>query len=558
MLALAIWGVAYAIMAFKGTSGQMADGSAEVTKGIEDMGSGANEALANLGESLDLGSLLDSLGSKIGEKIRNFDLGEAIHGMIQSVAAKAVNFMQDAIDIGTNLIDGISTAISKPDNVAKIKGCIVELGKALLESFKLFFGIHSPSTVMQEQGGFILDGLFTGLKEFPGKVAEWVSGLGESILGGVQSFFGGVVEKGTGLASKLGEGIQNGKAKVAKKASELGEAALNKVNKAKEWSKQALSSANSYGAKLSESKNPIQKAAGAMITGATNQIMTTAGIFQGASRDAASRFSSAIQAGRGPAAAAGSAMVAGAKSAFSGIVSSFYSYGIDAANGFKNGISNMISSIAAKAAELVRRAKTAAKNEQHSNSPSKDFMEYGNWAAEGYAIGMTNRKSTRLVEGNARKMVDIAKSAASSMPFGIGSMYLDSNPAMSSLAYAMSQISDSMDDTLGSDLMIRPVIDMSNVNSSASIISALFGDKKMAASMDVVQSAQNDFDRTMYNRMNAMSFKSIDKLSNSINAMNGIMNSRSLNNYINIDGSADPEAFPDGLIRSFRLNARTV
>ena len=59
--------------------------------------------------------------------------------------------------------------------------------------------------------------------------------------------------------------------------------------------------------------------------------------------------------------------------------------------------------------------------------------------------------------------------------------------------------------------------------------------------------------------------KENDKLANGINTltktlsgMTDSMNSRSLNNYITIDGSNDPEAFADGLIRSFRLNARTV
>ena len=50
----------------------------------------------------------------------------------------------------------------------------------------------------------------------------------------------------------------------------------------------------------------------------------------------------------------------------------------------------------------------------------------------------------------------------------------------------------------------------------------------------------------------------IAKLANKIDSMTDTMNSRSLNNYITIDGSSDLEAFADGLIRSFRLNARTV
>ena len=50
----------------------------------------------------------------------------------------------------------------------------------------------------------------------------------------------------------------------------------------------------------------------------------------------------------------------------------------------------------------------------------------------------------------------------------------------------------------------------------------------------------------------------LNYLTKSLNSMTETMNSRSLNNYITIDGSADPEGFADDLIRSFRLNARTV
>ena len=51
---------------------------------------------------------------------------------------------------------------------------------------------------------------------------------------------------------------------------------------------------------------------------------------------------------------------------------------------------------------------------------------------------------------------------------------------------------------------------------------------------------------------------SINRLASKIDSMTETMNSRSLNVYNTIDGSADPEAFADGLIRSIKLNARTV
>ena len=50
----------------------------------------------------------------------------------------------------------------------------------------------------------------------------------------------------------------------------------------------------------------------------------------------------------------------------------------------------------------------------------------------------------------------------------------------------------------------------------------------------------------------------ISKLTNSISSMTDTMNSRSLNVYNTIDGASDPTAFADELVRSFRLNARTV
>ena len=50
----------------------------------------------------------------------------------------------------------------------------------------------------------------------------------------------------------------------------------------------------------------------------------------------------------------------------------------------------------------------------------------------------------------------------------------------------------------------------------------------------------------------------VDKLSKSLDSMTESMNSRSLNVYNTIDGTADPSAFADELVRNFRLNARTV
>lgn len=564
LLTAAIWGIAAAVAAFKGTAITMADTSQQVSDSMQEtgdvMGVETEKLAAYAGEAFP--NIFENLGPTIREALggifEDFDLGESIRNMVKTVKEDAKNWAQDFIDIGTNIVDGISTAITNPSNVEKVRESIKTLGQALLDSFKLFFGIHSPSTVMAEQGGFILDGLVQGLQDFPSKLAGWVEGIGNYIKEGVGGFLTTASEKGKEFVDGIGEGIQNGKAAVAKKASELGKSALKKVGQAKEWASSALKSANSFGGKLQASKNPVKKAAGAMISGASNTVSGIAKIFGKSSSAAATKFSSQLSAGKGPAKAAGAAIVAGAKSAFSNIATSFKEYGKNAAEGFKNGIHSLIAAVAEKAREMVRKAKNAAKSEQNSNSPSKDFMEFGGWAAQGYALGLVSRKNSSLIEANARKMVGAAKDAASSMNLGSGSLYLDSNPAMSSLAYAMAQISDTLDDSMNTSPTIRPVIDMSNVNHGASAIAALFGDKPIGASVDILGNAQGDFNQTMTNRANAYSLKSIDKLASRINAMTDTMNSRAMNNYITVDGATDPSAFADELIRGFRLNARTV
>ena len=564
LLTAAIWGVAYAIGAFKSSAGGMVEGAKQVEQGGEAMENALGvqtEHLAAIAKDAFPQISQDAFG-EVGTKIReffaNFDLGESVRKMVETVKADAKNWAQDFIDIGTNLIDGISVAISDPSNVEKIKGSIKALGKALLDSFKLFFGINSPSTVMAEQGGFIIDGLVQGLMEYPEKLAGWIKDIGSFITDGIESFFTNVVEKGKGLAGKLGEGLQNGKRAVSDKASALGKAALEKAGKVRDWATKAASSANAFGEKLKNSKNPVKKAAGSMLSGALTIVGDMKKSFQTASSDASAKFASEIKAGARPATAAAKSIVTGAKSAFNNISSSFYGYGQNAAEGFRNGINSLIQSIANKAREMVRRAKEAAKSEQHSESPSKDFMQYGGWAAEGYALGMVSRKSSRLIEANTEKMVNTAKSVTSSAAFGLSPLGLDSNPALGSLAYAMGIINDGLDSNLEFSPTIKPVIDLSDVTRGTSLLNGLFGDRHIGATLSAAGKAQSDFDRTMANRVNAMSSASIDKLAKKIDSMTSTMNSRSLNVYNTIDGASDPGAFADELVRNFRLNARTV
>ena len=557
LIAVTVWGIAAAIQAFKSSASGVANTSKEVEGAVKDSGQHLEAFAGDVIPGL-IDKLFGELGPKIKEAISNFDLASTLREQIEKLKASAKNWAQDFIDIGTNIIEGISTAIGNPANIDRIKECMVQLGSALVTAFKSFLGISSPSTVMIEQGGYIIDGLLQGLMQFPSKLAGWVSSIGQFIVNAIAGLFTGILAKGQELIQTLAEGLQNGKDFVIEKASEIGTAIVNKISKVNEWGSHALSSVKAFANKLKSGKSIIGAAARSMINGAVSSIKNLVSSFKKIATDAISKFSSGLKAGQGAVKTAARALITGAKSAFTNIASSFKTFGINAAQGFRNGINSMVSKIADKAREMVRAAKNAAKSEQNSNSPSKDFAEYGTWAAQGYALGLVDRKSSRLIESNARKMVDSAKNVATSASFGIGFLDLDSNPALNSLAYAMGQISDSFDNAIDSDLTIRPVIDLSNVNRSASAISTLFGDRQVDASVEYISSVQSDFENAMANRHGATSMSAINKLANRLDSMTNAMNSRTLNVYNTIDGSEDPEAFADGLIRGFRLNARAT
>lgn len=96
------------------------------------------------------------------------------------------------------------------------------------------------------------------------------------------------------------------------------------------------------------------------------------------------------------------------------------------------------------------------------------------------------------------------------------------------------------------------------IRSTDAAMDAMSAFNSMNLNGAIAQSSEVNLRMTDIQRENEKLSAGINSLTKQLGNMTESMNSRALNNYINIDGSADPEEFADGLIRSFRLNARTV
>lgn len=199
--------------------------------------------------------LLDTFSSAVenfdwrafGDDIRRFLVGidwsgviasamEAIGAVIAGLADTLIGFIKEpwkavvdwwhenAIQDGEfsiqGLFEGIKNAISGIG--AWIKTNIFE---PFINGFKSVFGIHSPSTVMAEQGGYIMAGLKNGItgaistvvnavKDLPGKIVEklkstnWVQ-VGKDIIGNIYNGFVALKDKLPAAIKTIGDNTVN-------------------------------------------------------------------------------------------------------------------------------------------------------------------------------------------------------------------------------------------------------------------------------------------------------------------------------------------------------------
>lgn len=214
--------------------------------------------------------LLDGI-SKVMSKI-TATATKIIAEFINGVASNLDLIIQAGMNLIISFINGLAEGIRNSKEA--IKGAIVNLCEAILEAFMSFFGISSPSTVMEQQGGFLMQGLLNGIKsvggipaallgavknglgrlggyitKFKQKGSEIIKNIGAGIKGKasdiktkvgdavtkaktkVGEYAGKFKDAGGDLVSGIKKGIENGRSKVISAAGSIAEKALNKFKK---------------------------------------------------------------------------------------------------------------------------------------------------------------------------------------------------------------------------------------------------------------------------------------------------------------------------------------
>lgn len=133
-------------------------------------------------------TLVDSL---VNALLQDDNLSKILNSAVRLVIEISTGLIANAprlVPAAFQLIGGIVKGLW--DNKGLVVDAIVKVCKAMLEGFKNFFGIHSPSTVFAGLGKNLLEGLWNGIKNMKDWLIRKIKSLGSAVTDAMKSVLG--------------------------------------------------------------------------------------------------------------------------------------------------------------------------------------------------------------------------------------------------------------------------------------------------------------------------------------------------------------------------------
>ena len=146
----------------------------------------------------------------------------------------------------------------------------------------------------------------------------------------------------------------------------------------------------------------------------------------------------------------------------------FYNAGGYLVDGFCAGMQGNMYKVTAKAREMANSAYNAAMAALDAHSPSRLFEKVGTYVPDGFAIGIVKRQ--KVVSESATAM---------------------SEAAINSTKKVLAKIGDYVDDKMNTKPVIRPVLDLSDVQSKMGALNSVFARRQVSAISATVGSNDN-------------------------------------------------------------------
>lgn len=359
----------------------------------QQLGADIYNALKTMFTTLDYGGVVSAWAEAFGSFIGG--LAGLLWGFIETAISDLGDWMKEAFyENGEFTWEGFCNGIV--DAVKGIGDWIVEhIFDPFIDGFKAAFGINSPSTVMKEQGGYIVEGLLLGIKNSWTNITSFFS----SVLGGLKSLLSSAwssIKSGTSSAwSSIKTTVTS--AFDGAKTSVTTAAATLKTNLGNAWNTLKTNTAQAW----TNIKSSVSTAVSNLRTDTTTKVNGIRTTVQTAWTSLSSATSSAWSGIQSSVMGKWNALKSSMQS------TSWYSVGSNICSGIASGINAGWSWLTSRVSSLASSLLSAAKRALGIRSPSRVFRdEVGQYVSLGMAEGITD------TEANVIKAVsDVAKTA---------------------------------------------------------------------------------------------------------------------------------------------------
>lgn len=320
---------------------------------------------------------------------------------------------------GKRILEGLRDGVKEKfeEVKEKITGFFDKIGGAV----KKLFGINSPSTYFKDVGKYIMQGFQNGADQEHTGVMDKVKGFFGKIGQGVKDLFG--IDKEDGMFTGIGKKIMSAfKNAVSDSSGDTESEVTGVFSKVTESAAGAEEQFSSVGAKLMHGLN----------VGMANQAPESVKVVL--------------------------TVLDGTANAASGYYGTFYQIGVQMVNGLANGMRANKPIANRSSQEMANELATIARQTLGINSPSKVFAEIGMGCDEGMAKGIL--AYTDLVDKAGTEVADTAVNSAS---------------------MAVAAIANSLVDDMGGDPVIRPVLDLTEIENGTQRIANMFDDPTYSA-----------------------------------------------------------------------------
>jgi tape measure domain-containing protein len=184
-----------------------------ITQGIPDVMTAVKGMLEAI--LLEISNFIPWLVDEGFNMITNF-----LNEMSQTIDEKVPELIESAKQMIESIVDGIVLALE--EGIPWLKEQMKKVANALWTAFKEFFGINSPSKLMQSGGDNIILGLIEGLGGGIAKVGEKALEIGKKVFESIKEGIGDVTEIAGDVISGLKNGIESGFENIGDTAKSLG------------------------------------------------------------------------------------------------------------------------------------------------------------------------------------------------------------------------------------------------------------------------------------------------------------------------------------------------